>query len=94
MSKDQNSHAKSGAPPGAAPGAPARRGASSGDGFLSSLSDLESRINALKASHAQAETREVEFGAREAAIATREADVADPRVLRFETYEVQKWKPI
>src|SRR6266849_10951775 len=24
----------------------------------------------------------------------READVADPRSLRFETYEVQKWKPI
>src|SRR5712692_11567608 len=24
----------------------------------------------------------------------READVADPRALRFETYEVQKWKPI
>jgi hypothetical protein len=24
----------------------------------------------------------------------READVADPRTLRFETYEVQKWKPI
>lgn len=24
----------------------------------------------------------------------READVADPRMLRFETYEVQKWKPI
>ena len=23
----------------------------------------------------------------------READVADPRALRFETYEVQKWKP-
>ncbi|HZT69405.1 MAG TPA: hypothetical protein VFC10_06620 [Terriglobia bacterium] len=24
----------------------------------------------------------------------READVADPRSLRFQTYEVQKWKPI
>jgi len=24
----------------------------------------------------------------------READVADPHALRFETYEVQKWKPI
>jgi hypothetical protein len=24
----------------------------------------------------------------------READVADPRALRFETYEVQNWKPI
>ena len=24
----------------------------------------------------------------------READVADPRALRFATYEVQKWKPI
>jgi hypothetical protein len=24
----------------------------------------------------------------------READVADPRSLRFETYEVEKWKPI
>src|SRR5260370_37923786 len=24
----------------------------------------------------------------------READLADPRSLRFETYEVQKWKPI
>jgi hypothetical protein len=24
----------------------------------------------------------------------READVADPRALRFETYEVQKWKPM
>src|SRR5712691_1609339 len=24
----------------------------------------------------------------------RQADVADPRALRFETYEVQKWKPI
>src|SRR6266404_1500941 len=24
----------------------------------------------------------------------READVADPHSLRFETYEVQKWKPI
>src|SRR5882757_1427867 len=24
----------------------------------------------------------------------REVDVADPRSLRFETYEVQKWKPI
>src|SRR5713101_4158382 len=24
----------------------------------------------------------------------READVADPRALRFETYEVRKWKPI
>jgi hypothetical protein len=24
----------------------------------------------------------------------READVADPRALRFETYEVKKWKPI
>jgi hypothetical protein len=24
----------------------------------------------------------------------READVADPRSLRFETYEVQKWKPV
>src|SRR5438477_11243449 len=24
----------------------------------------------------------------------READVADPHSLRFETYEVQKWKPV
>jgi len=24
----------------------------------------------------------------------RQADVADPRALRFETYEVQKWKPV
>src|SRR3954447_17278703 len=24
----------------------------------------------------------------------READVADPHALRFETYEVQKWKPM
>jgi chromosome segregation ATPase len=46
------------------------------DGFLSSLSDLESRIGAFKAMHEQASAREMELAQRERALAEREAMIA------------------
>lgn len=82
MSKDQSIPANSGArqnaerPGAAATASPAGAG-SPDNGFLSSLADLESRINAIKNAHEQAASRDMELSAKEAAITAREQDLAD-----------------
>ncbi len=86
MSKDQSTPANSGArssPERAAVSSAGASGANSGgaptagDGFLSSLADLESRINVIKQAHEQAAARDVDLSGKEAAMANREEDLAD-----------------
>lgn len=81
MSKDQPTPANSGARPNSErsttpPSAPAAA-APSDNSFLSSLADLESRINAMKNAHEQAASRDMELSGKEAALAAREQDLAD-----------------
>ena len=76
MSKDQPTPANSGVRPN--PERPAvPLSASTDNGFLSSLADLESRINAMKNAHEQAASRDMELSGKEAAMAAREQDLLD-----------------
>ncbi|HMN40812.1 MAG TPA: hypothetical protein PKE29_08185 [Phycisphaerales bacterium] len=70
MSTEQNTPAPGSPSTGSA--APARPG----DGFLSSLMDLESRLASFKAMHEQAAARDIELAQREHAFAEREARIA------------------
>ncbi len=76
MSKDQPTPAHSGVRPNPERSA-APQSASIDNGFLSSLADLESRINALKNAHEQAASRDMELSGKEAAIAAREQDLTE-----------------
>ncbi len=77
MSKDQpNTTNPLSRPSAERPGAPAL-GSGAGDGFLSSLTDLESRINAIKQAHEQAAARDLELGKREGELAAREQEIAE-----------------
>ncbi len=73
MSTEQNTPAPG--VPQRVEGTPAAQPRSS-DGFLSSLTDLESRIAAFKAIHEQAAARDMELAQRERALAEREASIA------------------
>ena len=76
MSKDQPTPANSGVRTN--PERPAvPLSASTDNGFLSSLADLESRINAMKNAHEQSASRDMELSGKEAAMAAREQDLLD-----------------
>ncbi len=79
MSKDQPTPANSGARPNSERSAtpPSALAAPSDNSFLSSLADLESRINAMKNAHEQAASRDMELSGKEAALAAREQDLAE-----------------
>lgn len=82
MSKDQPTPANSGARPNsersaAAPKSASAAAAPTDNSFLSSLADLESRINTLKSAHEQAASRDMELSGKEAAITAREQDLTE-----------------